>query len=411
MRSAYVACLAVAVAGIALAAGVVIDPVRARPATGGGTWVGSWAAAPAATDATHPLGLPGYTERNVVHLSIGGNAVRIRLSNAYGSTPLRIGDATVAVAADPDRAEPRPGTMRPLTFGGSRTPTIPIGEEVVSDPVTLPVRTGATLLISTYTPDPGPITLHPDAQQRSYLSAAGDHTGDLSDLAFSKPVGRWYLVDGVDVRRPHPRGVVVAFGDSITDGYRSTSGADRRWPDDLARRLAPLGYGVLNAGISGNRVLLGAGSRHGPGTGPSAMSRFARDVLARTDVRAVVVLEGINDIGLFPEQTNPDRIEAGLRDLATQAHRRGIPILAGTLTPFGGSVYDRPGLNAVRTAVNKWIRRTDAFDGVIDFDRALRDPRAPDRLRPAYDSGDHLHPGDAGYQAMSDAVPLARLLP
>src|SRR5579875_1712543 len=211
MRTAYVACLAVLATAVALTAGTVLDPAPARPAALGGTWVGSWAAAPAGTDPTRPLGLPGYTERAVVHLSVGGNALRIRLSNRYGTTPLRIGDATVAIAADPQRAEPRPGTMRPLTFGGSRTPTIPIGAEAVSDPVALPVRAGAALLISTYTPDPGPVTFHPDAQQRNYLSPAGDHTGDLSDLAFGTPVGRWYLVDEVDVRLPRANGDVVAF--------------------------------------------------------------------------------------------------------------------------------------------------------------------------------------------------------
>jgi lysophospholipase L1-like esterase len=410
MRSAHIACLAVAATAVALTAGAVIDPARARPAAVGGSWVGSWEAAPAGTDPAHPLGLSGYTVRNLVHLSVGGNSVRIRLSNAYGSTPMRVGDATVAVAVAPNRAEAQTGTMRPLTFGGSRAPTIPIGEEVVSDPVALPVRSGATLLISAYTPDPGPITYHPDAQQRSYLTPAGDHTGDLSGLAFGQTVGRWYLVYGVDVRMPHAKGVVVAFGDSITDGYRSRTGANRRWPDDLARRLVPQGYGVLNAGISGNRLLLGAGGPNGPGTGPSALSRFERDVLSRPRVRAVVVLEGINDIGLFPEQTDPRRIEAALRNIATQAHRHGVRVMVATLLPFGRSVYDRPGLEAVRTAVNKWIRTTHAFDAVVDFDRVLRDPRAPDRMLPAYDSGDHLHPGNAGYQAMSNAIATTRLL-
>jgi lysophospholipase L1-like esterase len=410
MRSAHIACLAVAATAVALTAGAVIDPARARPAAVGGSWVGSWEAAPAGTDSTYPLGLPGYTIRNLVHLSVGGNSVRIRLSNAYGTTPMRVGDATVAVAVGPNRAEALTGTMRPLTFGGSRAPTIPIGEEVISDPVALPVRAGATLLISAYTPDPGPITYHPDAQQRSYLTPTGDHAGDLSGLAFNKTYGRWVLVDGVDVRTPHTKGVVVAFGDSITDGYRSRTGANQRWPDDLTRRLAPAGYGVLNAGISGNRLLLGAGGPNGPGTGPSAVSRFERDALSRPGVRAVVVIEGVNDIGLFPEQSDPRRIEAALRNIATQAHRRGVRVMVGTLTPFGGSVYDRPGLDAVRVAVNNWIRQSHAFDAVVDFDRALRDPRSPDRLLPAYDSGDHLHPGDAGYQAMCDAIRIPRLL-
>jgi len=394
---------------MALTAVELVDPTPARTATVAGPWVGSWEAAPAGVDPQYPIGFPGYSLRNLVHLSVGGTAVRIRLSNAYGTAPLHLGDATVAIAVAPNRAEALTGTMRPLTFGGSREPTIPIGAEAVSDPVTLPVRAGATLLISTYLPDPGPVTYHPDAQQRSYFTDSGDNTGDQSGIAFSRSYRRWYLVDGVDVRLPKARGVVVAFGDSIPDGYRSGTGTNRRWPDDLARQLVPLRYGVLNAGISGNR-LLRAGTGPGHGSGPSALTRFERDVLSRPGVRTVIVLEGINDIGLQPHQTSARRIEGALRQLATLAHARHVRVIAGTLTPFGGSVDDLPGLNAVRVAVNTWIRRTHAFDGIVDFDRALRDPHRQSRLFAGYDSGDHLHPNDAGYQAMSDAVTLTSLL-
>jgi lysophospholipase L1-like esterase len=373
----------------------------ARPGPARGNWVGSWEAAPGSAGR-----VPANSIRNVVHLSVGGTALRVHLSNAFGIGPLHLDDASVAVAAGPNTAEALTGTVRPLTFHFARTITVAAGASVVSDPVSLPVRPGATLLVSTYTAGAQPLTFHSDAQQTSYLAPYGDHTGDESGIAYTGTVRHWFVVDGIDVRAVGSRGAVVAFGDSITDGYRSGVGANRRWPDDLARRLAPRRIGVLNAGISGNRLLRDGDAPGGPGatSGQRALARFDRDVLRRTGVRTVILLEGVNDIGQRPQQAEPARIEAALRRLAAAARAHGLRVVGGTLTPLGGSVYDTRRLEAVRTAVNRWIRATPAFDAVVDFDAAIRDPAHPQRMRPRYDSGDHLHPGDAGYQAMSDAV-------
>ncbi len=372
----------------------------ARPAPTRGEWVGSWAAAPGSSATA-----PANSIRNVVHLSVGGTAVRVHLSNTFGTAPLHLDDASVAVATGPNTAEALTGTVRPLTFHSARTTTIPTGGQVVSDPVPLPVRPGATLLVSTYTAGMPSLTYHSDAEQISYLAPYGDHTGDESGIAYAGTVRHWFLVSGIDVREVHSAGSVVAFGDSITDGYRSGFGANRRWPDDLARRLTTRRVGVLNAGISGNRLLRDGDS----GSGQRALARFDRDVLSRTDVRTVILLEGVNDIGLRPRQADPVRIEAALRRLAAEARAHGLRVVGGTLTPFGGSTYDTPRLEAVRTAVNRWIRATTAFDAVVDFDAAIRDPAHPRRMRLRYDSGDHLHPSAAGYQAMSDAVGWRKL--
>ncbi|HEX3812352.1 MAG TPA: SGNH/GDSL hydrolase family protein [Mycobacteriales bacterium] len=404
---AFLGAVGVGVAAVALA---VAGP--ASPAVAGGTWVGSWEAAPASSTAQDPEGFPNVTVRNVVHLSVGGNALRVHLSNLFGRAPLHVGNATVAVAAAPSSPQALYGTLRPLTFDGSRTPTIPVGADLVSDPVPLRVGAGSTLLVSTFTTDPQPLTFHSSAEQTSFVARSGDHATDESGRSYNATVRRWYLVDGVDVRQPESEGAVVAFGDSITDGFRSTTGANRRWPDDLARRLAPLRIGVLNAGISGNRVLLDGDAPGGPGaaSGQSALTRFDRDVLSRPGVRTVILLEGVNDLRLAPQQLVPVRIEAGLAELAARAHARGIRVVGGTLTPFGDSFGARPQVESARSAINTWIRHTRDFDAVVDFDRALRDPAHPERLRRSYDSGDHLHPNDAGYQAMSEAVPLAAVV-
>jgi lysophospholipase L1-like esterase len=369
-------------------------------ANAGGRWAGTWATA-MATSVDN--GCADCTIRDVVHTSVGGTAVRVRLSNAFGGAPLLVGHTTVALPAA--GAGAAPGTLREVTFHGSAAVTIPAGDDAVSDPVPLRVPSGHDLLVTTYTPGYAtPMTYHPLALQTSYF-ARGTDVADAEDAdAFPETTSVWHFVTGVDVAGA--RGSVVTLGDSITDGYASTSGANRRWPDVLARRLlqSPRPLGVLNAGISGNRVLLDGGSY-----GVSALKRLDRDVLSRTGVRTVIVLEGINDIQQTPHQLDPGKITAGLTEIADRAHARGIRVVGGTLLPFEGCSCYSPEEEDTREAVNAWIRTSDAFDAVVDFDAVMRDPADPHRMLPAYDSGDHLHPGDDGYATMGNAVRLSDL--
>jgi lysophospholipase L1-like esterase len=353
----------------------------------------------------------GYTVRQVVHLSVGGAAVRLRLSNRYGTSALPVGHVTIAVQA-PGSPTPaaEPGTVRDVTFGGSPSAVVAAGDDLASDAVRLPVGPGTNLMVSTYLPEvSGPVTTHPEALQTSYFSADGDHAGDGSGTAFTGTTVQWHDLTGVDVLDRLARGSVVTLGDSITDGNQSTVDANHRWPDVLAARLAlpPAGRaGVLNAGISGNRLLLEGGTM-----GVKALDRLGEDVFSRAGVCTVVVLEGINDVQQSPHQLDPAKIEAAYRQIAEEAHARGIRVVGATLLPFEGFTVWSPALEQTREAVNAYIRASGTFDGVIDFDAVMRDPSDPLRLWPAYDSGDHIHPDDAGYRAMGDAVDLRLLFP
>lgn len=356
------------------------------------------------------------TIRNVVFSSVGGTVVRVRFTNVFGTRPVEI--VRAAVGAESAGAGLRAGENRPLTFNGRRSVVIPNGGEVLSDPVSLRVTALGRLAISIFLPHPtGATTLHAQARQLSYL-AAGDHVLDPSGAAFASRTQSWYYVDGVDVLTPgRDIGTVVTLGDSITDGVGSPLDANARWPNDLARRLdarpGPT-LGVIDEGIGGNRVL--SNSRC---CGVNAISRFGRDVVDQLGVRAVILLEGINDIGMS-QSRNPltaphvnvsaAQIIAGYERIIRKAHTAGLKIFGGTLTPFHGAPYWTPAGEAKREAVNRWILTSGAFDGVVDFDRVLADPANPLTLNPAYDSGDHLHPNDAGYRAMARAVPLGMLL-
>ncbi|MGW7755701.1 SGNH/GDSL hydrolase family protein [Streptomyces violaceusniger] len=370
-------------------------------------WTGTWEAA---ASGTVPA-LPGQSIRNVVHTSVGGHAVRVRVTNRLGTAPLQLTSVTVALqeSGAPKSAGARAGTMRTATFRHTASVTVPAGEDAVSDPVPLRVAPDANLLVTLYTPaDSGPATYHHSALQTSFLAPDGDHTAEESGAAYTATTSSWYYVTGVDVLGAPAAGSVVALGDSITDGSGSTSSANRRWPDRLAARLRALPpqrrLGVLNAGIAGNRVLL-------DGTGPSALSRLDADVFSRSGVRAVVLMEGINDIKGNPNQTDPAAFEDAYRRIVERAHARGIRVIGGTITPFGGNGNYTEAREAVRQSVNGFIRDGGLFDGVADFDAAVRDPAAPDRSLPAYDSGDHLHFNDAGLQAMADAIDLRGLRP
>jgi lysophospholipase L1-like esterase len=382
----------------------------ADPASSG-RWVGSWSSAPATHEPGNTSGYPRMSIRNVVHVSVGGSSTRIHLSNLYGNKPLPISHATVAVAAAPGSANAADGSMRELTFGGRRTALIPAHASATSDPVRLRVPDSCDLLVTTYSALPsGTVTYHPFSRQTSYL-ARGDHAGDTLGSAFTERTPYWRYVSGVDVWTTAAQGSVVALGDSITDGITSTPDADHRWTDFLASRLQHTRgtprLGVLNQGISGNRVLTDADPLT-PTNGPSALNRLDA-ALSAPGVTVVVVELGINDILKPPNQLDPDLIVAGLREITNQAHARGLTVVGSTLTPCSGHDLWTPQLEKVREAVNKRIRAGHVFDTLVDFDRTLRDPADPARLLPVFDSGDHLHPSDAGYQAMADAIDLRSL--
>ncbi|ARF55485.1 SGNH/GDSL hydrolase family protein [Streptomyces gilvosporeus] len=382
------------------------DP--AAPAVSG-QWVGTWSAAAAAAEPGALDGYAGMSIRNVVHTSVGGSGARIQLSNLFGTQPLSVSHASMAVASAPSNPTAAAGTMRRLTFGGDAAVTIPAGGAVTSDPVRLNVPANADLLVTTYSPSPaGPATYHPYARQISYL-ARGDRTEDATGAAYTEQSPYWRYLTGVDVWGTEAQGTVVAIGDSITDGITSTAGANHRWTDFLAERLreepgAPR-YGVLNQGISGNRLLVD-GSRFSPNNGPSVLSRMDRDALSRTGVKAVVVEIGLNDLFKVPHQYDAQKIVAGMRAIVDEAHARGLRVTGSTLTPFGGHRGYTPRMNHAREQVNRIIRSGSVYDQVVDWDHALRDPAHPERLRPVYDSGDHLHPSDEGFRAMAQALNL-----
>ncbi len=385
-----------------LVLGSATGATAAEEVTTGGNWTGSWQTAMSGTAPDTEHGLPDHSIRNLVHTSAGGSEVRVRLSNVFGKAAVRMGHVTVALAVAPDSPDAVPGTMRALTFGGAPSVTIPAGAEALSDPLRFRVPERGDLLVTVFTPEPsGPVTYHQVANQTSFLGTGGDHAADESGAAFTGRTTSWHYVSGVDVRGGPAPGSVVLLGDSITDGNASTLNANSRWPDLLAARLP--GLGVLNAGISSNRLLSDTWN-------PNALSRLDRDVLTATGARSVVVLLGINDIGGQPQHHEPSGIIAALKQIAEQTRAKGLRVLGGTLTPFGGSSNYTEELEGVRLAVNEFIRTGGAFDSVVDFDAALRDPAVPQRLRPEYDSGDHLHPSDAGYRAMAGAVRLWELL-
>ncbi len=377
-------------------------------------WIATWAASlsagaprPPADSTDRVPTIVNRTLREIVHVSLGGNRMRLRLSNQYGDRPLVI--RSVHVALRSSGAAVDPSTDRSVTFNGRASIVIRPGANLMSDPVSLTLPNLADVAISLFIPDSARLsTSHQLGQQTNYVSPAGDFAGAAS-FSSDTTLTTFPFVAGVEVVNPSATGVIVAFGNSITDGYHSTRDANARWPDVLARRL--LGSkepvkAIVNAGISGNRVL-------SPGAGPSALERFDRDVLMQPGVTHVIVLEGINDINGGTNARNPsneigiEELIAGHQQLIDRAHERGLVIYGATLTPEGGMPGASPARDAKRIALNTWIRSSGAYDGVIDFDKLTRDPSDTTRFLPAYDSGDHLHPGDAGYKAMGDAIDLA----
>ncbi|HEY0436808.1 MAG TPA: SGNH/GDSL hydrolase family protein [Phenylobacterium sp.] len=380
-------------------------------------WVGSWASAqqtPEDNNALPAHELDDATLRQVVRLSLGGPRLRVRLSNAFGTQPLHVVSAHVARAPTAGSARIDPASDRPLTFAGQPDVVIPAGAEYLSDPVALPAPALSRIAVSLYFPAaPAQQTSHPGSRATSYL-AHGNQVS-AADLPQARKVEHWFQLSGIEVGGPAARASVAVLGDSITDGHGATTNGDDRWPDQFARRLQGAGptrgLGVLNLGIGGNRVLL-------DGLGPNALARFDRDVLAQAGVRAVILLEGVNDLGTLTRDHPVDaaahaglvhQIVAAYAQMAARAHAHGLRAIGATILPYGGSDYYHPDAanEADRQAVNQWIRAPGHFDAVVDFDRAMSDPAHPERLRPAYDSGDHLHPSPAGYRAMAQAVPLS----
>lgn len=401
-------------------------------------WVATWAASPQAPRFAFPRVLanppqsanqPGQTNpsprppafpppptinnqtvRMIVNTSIGGHRLRVRLSNAFGTSALKVGSAHIALR-DKDSAIVA-GSDRPLTFSGKPGFTIPPAAEVLSDPVNLDVPKLADLVISLYIPgEVSAPTVHLTGLHPTYISQQpGDLTGAAS-IDDPKPVQLWYWISAVDVEAPSKSGLIVAFGDSITDGATSTPDTNRSWPSQLAERLAAnkstADVAVVNEGISGNRLL-------NDGAGISALARFDRDVLSQPGVKWLIVLEGINDIGLGArpdadtgDAVTADDLIAAHKQIIERAHMHGIKVIGATLTPYVGAAYATNQGETVREAVNQWIRTSGAYDAVVDFDAAVQDPANPKQIRASYNIRDHLHPNDDGYKAMAATIDLS----
>ncbi|MGA2250629.1 SGNH/GDSL hydrolase family protein [Terracidiphilus sp.] len=349
------------------------------------------------------------TLREVVHTSVAGNQLRVRLTNEFGIEPLRIGAASVAISTGTNSIDT--ASLHDLTFSGLPSIVIPPGTQALSDPVPMATAAFADLAISLYLPlqQISDVSVHAGAQQDNYI-VTGNHLREAS-LTTPVVVPSWYFVKGVDVENTGQKhAAVVAFGDSITDGAYATENANHRWGDYLATRLhanpATANLSVLNEGIGGNCILIHC-------VGQNALARFDRDVLSQAGVKYVIILEGINDIGGLHNPNRPEYkltaedLEQGLTQLVARAHEHGIKVFGATLTPYKGAGYFTEKGEAIRQAVNHWILTGGVFDGAIDFDKATSDPANPPMFAPQYDSGDHLHPKDAGYAAMADSIDLS----
>lgn len=384
-------------------------------------WITSWAAAPQPpTAAAGPFpGTPSFNNRTIrqtLRLSAGGKAVRIRLTNAFGAASLAIGGARIALLDD--QGNERPGSSHVLSFAGTAKATAARGAPLLSDPVALDVPALAKLSLSLYLPgDTGPCTCHMAGLENGDVSAAGDFSG--KPFKAESQIEVRAFVAAVEVDAPDGSGTIAVLGDSISDGVGSTPGANKRWPDLLAERLAARGgrvWGIANQGISGNRVL-------NLGIGESALARFDRDILSLPGVKAMILFEGVNDLGIaygnLPEgqmaamsslfqgrEADPAGIIAGYRQIIARAHAKGIKVIGATIAPYKGAIYWSEQGDAARQEVNRFIHTGGAFDGVLDFDAAFRDPADPAAMRNGYHMGDFLHGSDAGYKAVADSIDL-----
>jgi lysophospholipase L1-like esterase len=387
-------------------------------------WVGTWGASPlpagpAGGPAPPPVSLDNQTVRQVVRISAGGDRVRLRLTNEYGAKPLRVGAATVSLLDA--QGQVVAGSQRPVRFAGQTGTIIPAASPLVSDAVDLEVPALSRLAISLYFPEnTGPCTCHAVGAQEAQVSDTGDHTTEATFVAKQTLQSRLFL-SGVEVETRAGRAKVIAvLGDSISDGVGSTPGTNRRWPDLLADRLnkgkGGTGWGIVNEGISGNRVL-------DDGAGQSALARFDRDVLATPGLTHVIVFEGVNDLGISwgapagpqgerfralqpPVKATAERIIDGYRQLIARAHAHGLKIYGATIAPYEGAAYWSAEGEAHRARINQWIRTSREFDGVLDFDAVLRDPAKPTQMSQGKHAGDHLHGSDAGYADVANSIDL-----
>ncbi|MGW7078814.1 SGNH/GDSL hydrolase family protein [Streptomyces sp. NPDC054866] len=413
-----------AAAALALTAGLAVTGAHASgsKSPSGPAWTAAWAASPQRASTGFKSnwsedGFSGQTLRQVVRVTEGGDRARIRLSNAYGTSPLHIAGATIARTKKGGGAAVEEGSVRRLTFEGRRSVEIPAHGQLSSDKAGLGIKPFESVTVTLHLArTTGPATFHAQSFATSYR-ADGDHVADAGAGAFGESTESWYFLSGVDVTGDRARrgGGIVLFGDSITDGFASSTDLNRRWSDALAERLAKAGTPrpVLNAGIGGNLVL-----NDSAWYGERGTARFGRDALDLPGVGTVVVLEGLNDIG-FSESDTPtykpapkvsaEELIAGHRKLIRAAKEKGVRVVGATLLPLGGSDHYGERAAKVSDAFNAWVRTSGEYDSYVDFDRALADPSDGDRLAPQYDSGDHLHPNDAGYRAMARAVDLETL--
>jgi len=396
---------------------VLVAHVSFAQSAGGEHWVGTWSTAAVVRPlATGQPGQPqpaaltinNQTLRQIVHVSIGGSHARVQLTNVFGAAPLTVGAAQIALREKDSKVVG--GSNRPLTFGGRTTVTIPTGAVMLSDPVSLTVPPLSDVAIDLFLPnDLGKATLtsHFGANQTNYISNAGNFAG-AAEFPVSSTTPSWFFLGRVEVTAPPQMGAIVAFGDSITDGTRSTANTNSRWPDELAKRLLAnpaSAHGILNAAIAGNRLLTEANIPFGI----NALARLGRDVFDQSGATHVIVLEGINDIGMAPRDTpgpSAEDLIAAHEQIVERAHAHGLRIFGATLTPYEGAAYFSPAGEVKRQAFNTWMRGNHAYDGLIDFDAVVRDPQNPTKILARYDSGDHLHPNDAGYEAMGSAIDL-----
>jgi lysophospholipase L1-like esterase len=421
----------ISLARISVLSPLAIGFLLAQSPNGSDHWVTTWGASPqqraalaprpanppAPANASAPASAPrpitgsfdNQTLRLIVHTTIGGSRVRVHLSNDFGAAPLKIGAAHIALRAKESSIVP--ASDHALLFSGKPSCTIPAGAQMISDPIDLDLPPAADVALSIYVPgETGPATYHGTGLHTSYISGTGDFT-TASALADATKTQSWFLLSSIDVVAPPDAAAIVAFGDSITDGARSTPDTDRSWPNLLAQRLmanpATAHIAVVNEGISGNRVLR-------DGAGASALARFDRDVLGQSGVRWMIVLESINDIGQGLRSNAPaadavtaEDLTTGLHQMIERAHAHGIRVMGATLTPFEGAAYYSDRGEEVRQAVNRWIRGSGEFDSVVDFDAVTRDASDPKTFRAEFNDGDHLHPNDAGYKAMAETIDLS----
>lgn len=411
-----------------LVAGISAASLAAQGGSASGHWVCAWSTAVHSPvvfpGMPPPLTLDNQTIREIVRPTIEGERLRVRFSNELGTAPLALGSAHIALVRD--NGSIVPGSDRPLTFDGKTAVQVPAGAPMLSDPVDMKVSAFANIAISIYVPkEITPSSFHLLGQRPTYISGPGDFTG-VEDIPNAKTTHSWYLLSDLEFWVPNQTTAIVTLGDSITDGFGAARGEYQDWPDQLADRLAQAKgsptLAVDNEGIGGNRILY-------DGAGVSALARFDRDVLARPGVTEMILLEGINDIGwpnMKPRPMNNGSMRKnpfagqvvtandlilGMKQIIERAHAHGIRVFGATMTPYEGADYFTAEGEKVREAVNDWIRTGGAFDGVFDFDAAVRDPNHPQKFRDDYQSGDHLHPNASGYSAMAAAIDIGKLQP